>query len=90
MTARSESARPFEALERYWNDPAYRAEVDRMAEERQRDVYDRMDCAIERYHRVPHEERIARVMKDLGFDRMQAINHLRQRDELAARLRGRW
>lgn len=29
-------------------------------------------------------------MRDMGFGRMQAINHLRQRDALADKLRGNW
>lgn len=77
-------------ITRYFTDPVFRAEVDADYLRRQAEVYDRMDCAIERFHAVPAEERVERVMRDLGFDKMQAINHLRQRDALAAKLRGNW
>tara|TARA_R110000782_G_scaffold167129_9_gene259334 strand:- start:74459 stop:74740 length:282 start_codon:yes stop_codon:yes gene_type:complete len=82
--------RPFATLERYYSDPEYRAQCIREQEALQRDVYDRMDCAIERFHHVPAEERIERVMRQFGMGRMQAINHLRARDTLAEKLRGRW
>ena len=39
---------------------------------------------------IPAETEIARVMHDTGMGRMQAINHLRQRATLRARLSPRY
>lgn len=35
---------------------------------------------------IPSEHEIDRVMRDTGMGRMQAINHLRQRETLRRRL----
>lgn len=52
---RFQHVNPFAELNRYWNDPEYRAQVDADADRRQAEVYATMDAGIAR-HRAKQEE----------------------------------
>lgn len=81
--------RPLSETTRYFTDPVYRAEVDADYLRRSAELTDRVTFPAA-HHSIPADERVERVMRDMGFGRMQAINHLRQRDALADKLRGKW